>query len=239
MRLDCCWTSEVDAMNDIPNDQDFPTGARPVVVQRSNHSLNRLQSNRSRGQTVMPRMLELASGRWARIAFVLVLIISVFIVPAVVPVSATGTNCITSTSPSGTYTVTPCITAPADLASITGDQTISATYTTTGANPGVAKLIFYLGGNYLITDYGTPYTFTLPSTKFVDGSYSLAVAALMKDGFTSQLSSITVTLNNGITTPPVNNNTFTPTSGTTPPSGQPFVLAAAGDGADGANNAGA
>src|SRR6266496_1419150 len=222
MRLDCCWTSEVDAMNDIPNDQDFPTGARPVVVQRSNHSLNRQQSNRSRGQTVMPRMLELASGRWARIAFVLALIVSVFIVPAAMRVSATGTNCVTTNT--GTYTITPCITAPLDGATISGAVTVSADNgSPTGANPGIAKYIFYLTPinqptpQYLLTDYVSPYSFTLPSNKFVDGTYSLAVVALMKDGTTSNpSSSITITLNNGVTTQPAPQNTFAPTTGTTP-----------------------
>jgi chitodextrinase len=153
-------------------------------------------------------------------------------------VQAAGTSCVTSSPASGAYTVTPCITGPADGATVSGAQTISATYTTTGANPGVAKLIFYFGGQYLITDYQNPYTFTLPSTKFVDGAYTLEVEALMKDGFTSQRASISVTLNNGITTPPVNTNTFTPTNGTTPAAGQPFTLVAAGDGADGATNSG-
>ncbi|HXD11620.1 MAG TPA: metallophosphoesterase, partial [Anaerolineales bacterium] len=154
------------------------------------------------------------------------------------PALAAGTNCVTSGPPSNAYAVTPCITGPADLATVSGLQTVSATYTTSGANPGVAKLYFYLNGEYLITDYSNPYTFSLTTNNWVDGSYVLAVAALMKDGFTSQLSSITLTFNNGVTTPPVNTNTFTPTSGTTPAAGQPFVLAAAGDGADGATNAG-
>jgi len=169
--------------------------------------------------------------------FVILSMLLTIVVPQFpTPVLAAGTNCVTSNSPSGTYTVTPCISIPADGVTISGDQTVTGIYSTTGANPGVAKLIFYLGGQYLLTDYGTPYTFTLPSAKFVDGSYSLGVAALMKDGFTSQLASITITLNNGITTPPVNNNTFTPTTGTIPPAGQPFTLVTAGDGADGATN---
>src|SRR5262245_46563005 len=67
-----------------------------------------------------------------------------------IAVHATGSNCLTSTN--GAYTVTPCITAPADGATLTGEQTVSATYTTTGANPGVAKFIFYLNGQYLIAD---------------------------------------------------------------------------------------
>ena len=186
----------------------------------------------------MPKLLELASGRWARLVLLLVLIISAFIVPAAMRVDATGTNCVTSSPPSATYTITPCITGPADGATVTNSQTVSATYSTTGANPGVAKLIFYLDGQYLLTDYGTPYTFVLDTKRWVDGSHVLAVAALMKDGFTSQLSSISLTFSNGVTIPPVNTNTFTPTSGTTPSAGQPFVLAAAGDGADGATNAG-
>ena len=136
--------------------------------------------------------------------FVAIMVLSnLMVTPLQVPVAyADGTNCIASTSPGGTYTVTPCITAPADGATLTGAQTVSATYTTTGANPGVAKLIFYLNGEYVITDYNSPYTFTLPTNKWVDGSYVLAVSALMKDGFTSQLSSITLTFNNGVTTPP-------------------------------------
>ena len=100
------------------------------------------------------------------------------------PALATGTNCVTS-SPSGdnTYTITLCIDAPADGATITGVQTISATPTPAGATPGVAKLIFSMGtstqpAEYLLTDYQTPYTFTLPSNKFVDGTYALEVVAL-------------------------------------------------------------
>jgi chitodextrinase len=154
------------------------------------------------------------------------------------PVRAAGTNCITSGPAGGAYTITPCITAPADGSTVSGLVTVSANYTTTGANPGVAKLIFYLNGSYLLTDFQSPYSYVLPTTKWVDGTYVLAVSALMKDGFVSQLSSITITFNNGITTPPVNTNTFTPASGTTPVPGQPFVVAAAGDGADGAIYAG-
>ncbi len=48
---------------------------------------------------------------------------------------------------------------------------------------------------------------------------------------------INVTFNNGITEPPVNTNDFTPTSGTTPAAGRPFILVATGDGASGEPNA--
>jgi len=152
-----------------------------------------------------------------------------------VPTVAAGSNCQAS-SPS--YTVTVCITVPADGAGVSGLQTVTATVNVTVPNPGISKLIFYLNGQYLITDYQAPYTFILPTEKWVDGAELLAVEVIMKDGFTSQRASISISFNNGITEPPVNNNVFTPKNGTTPPAGQAFVLAAAGDGADGATNAG-
>src|SRR5262245_15747970 len=97
-----------------------------------------------------------------RLFMSLSLITAILIRQCSTPVLAAGT-CVTSTSLSGTYTVTPCIDAPTDGATLSGTPTITASYTTTGANPGVAKFIFYLGGQYLITDYAAPYTFVLPS----------------------------------------------------------------------------
>ena len=56
----------------------------------------------------------------------------------------------------------------------------------------------------------------------------------MRDGYiTANQASINLSFNNGITQPPVNNGTFTPSIGTTPPSGSPFIVVASGDGADG------
>ena len=154
------------------------------------------------------------------------------------PALAAGNACHTSGPPSAAYSVTTCITGPADGATISGTSNVTATISTTVPNPGVAKAIFYLGGEYLLTDYQTPYTYALPTTKWVDGNRLLEVEVVMKDGFTSQRASISLNFNNGIIQPPVNNSTFTPKSGTTPPAGQSFVLAAVGDGADGATNAG-
>jgi hypothetical protein len=77
----------------------------------------------------------------------------------------------------------------------------------------------------------------LPTNQWVDGAYTLAAEADMKDGFTTTQASISLTFNTGTATPPVNNKVFTPTHGTNPASGQPFVVAAAGDGAGGEPNA--
>ncbi len=64
--------------------------------------------------------------------------------------------------------------------------TVTATATVTGTNPGIQRMVFYLtGGVYLLTDYQSPYTFTLATTKWVDGLYALSVSALMRDGFTN------------------------------------------------------
>jgi len=167
-----------------------------------------------------------------------IILISLVVVAFQIPALAAGNNCHTSNHPSGSYSVTVCITSPAEGATISGVRNVTATVSTNGTNPGVAKLIFYLGGEYLLTDFQTPFSFDLPTTKWVDGSRLLEVEVLMKDGFISQHASISLTFNNGISQPPVNNNTFIPKSGTTPPSGQSFTLVAAGDGADGATNAG-
>ncbi|HLO34187.1 MAG TPA: DNRLRE domain-containing protein [Anaerolineales bacterium] len=175
---------------------------------------------------------------WLKVFIVFTMLINLATFFPSGPALAASNSCKASGPPSASYTLTVCITSPADGATISGSKTISASVSLTGTNPGISKLIFYLSGDYLITDYQTPYTFVLPTTKWVDGSRLLEVEAIMKDGFTSKRASINVVFNNGITQPPVNTKTFTPKHGTTPPTGQAFVLAAAGDGADGATNAG-
>ena len=150
---------------------------------------------------------------------------------------ALGTECSTSSSPGAVYLVTVCLASPADNATVSGNTSISATVSVTGTNPGVQKLLFYLGGEYLLTDYAAPYTFVIPTTKFVDGTRLLEVEAKMRDGLTYGRGAITLTFVNGIVQPPVNTNSFTPASGTSPAAGRPFVLVATGDGASGEPNA--
>jgi chitodextrinase len=148
---------------------------------------------------------------------------------------AMATPTCTSSGP-GTYTATVCITSPATGATVSDLPTVTATVDVTAGGPGVRRMIFSLAGSYLITDFTAPFTFILPTTKFADGTRTLSVQALMRDGFTTAPTSISLTFSNGLTKPPVNHNTFTPRTGT-PTNGDPFVLAAAGDGADGSLNA--
>src|SRR5687767_14079683 len=173
---------------------------------------------------------------FSKLFLAFIILFNLSIPSPVQPALAAGENCVTSSPNNGAYAVTPCITVPADGATVSGLQTVSAVVTVTGTNPGIAKLIFYLNGEYLLTDFQSPYTFTLPTTDWVDGWKSLSVEVLMKDTFTSQRSSISLFFLNGITQPPVNNHTFTPTSGITPAPGQPFIVATTGDGAGGTAN---
>ena len=143
-------------------------------------------------------------------------------------------DCSSSTPSSGAYTVTLCFTAPASGSVVSGPVTVEVSATVTGTSPGIIRMVFYIDGADLLIDYQSPYSFVLPTTKWQDGDYTIAVEAVMRDGYvTTNQASLLLTFNNGINQPPVNNNTFTPSSGTTPPDGSPFVVVAAGDGADG------
>ena len=170
----------------------------------------------------------------------IILLVVSFSVKEFTPVAAAplaAPVCASSGPSGGAYTVNICISAPAANATLTGNATVTATATVTGTNPGIQRMIFYLtGGTYLLTDYQSPYTFTLPTTKWQDGVYALSVAALMRDGFTTQQTLIGVTFSNGNSSPPVNGNTFHPTSGR-PANGSPYTVIAVGDGASGETNA--
>jgi chitodextrinase len=150
------------------------------------------------------------------------------------PSRANAAACQTTGPTAGAYTVTICLTAPLDGASVFGVTPVTATVSTTGTSPGVQKLFFYLDGQYALTDYQAPYSFNIPTDQYVDGVKTIEVEASMRDGYvTAPRASLSATFTNGVTTPPVNNRTFTPKTGTAPPAGQPFVIAASGDGAGG------
>jgi uncharacterized repeat protein (TIGR01451 family) len=142
-------------------------------------------------------------------------------------------NCPTSGPADGSYTVTLCFDNPADGSTASGAVPVTVTPTFGGTSPGIQRMRFYLDGAYLLTDYEAPYTFSLPSDSFVDGLRTLEVEALMRDGFVTQRASISLTFQNGVTTPPPPRTGFSPTSGTSPPPGRPLILAATGDGAGG------
>jgi chitodextrinase len=160
------------------------------------------------------------------------------VAPTPTPDYAPLSTCASSTPPSGTYTVTLCFTEPSSGSAITGDTSVTISVDVTGTNPGVARVQFFINNYQLITDFQTPYSFLLPTTKWQDGIYNISVTAFMRDGYnTANQASIDLTFNNGISQPPTNQGSFTPSSGTNPPVGSPFTVVAAGDGVDGANYA--
>ena len=178
--------------------------------------------------------------RWA-IFIIVITAISGFLASQT-PVQAVST-CVTSGPASSAYTVTVCITNPADRTTLTGDSPVTGTVIVSpapapgAANP-VQRIVFYLGGDYLLTDYQSPYNFILPTTRWIDGSYPLAVEAKMRDGFVTNQSVIQVNFNNGVTSIPVNTRQFTPAPGTNPQlPDDPLIVAAVGDGAGGETSA--
>src|ERR1041385_4097340 len=83
----------------------------------------------------------------------------------------TASNCTTS-SPAGTYTITVCITAPANGSTISGQRNVTGTVSWgAGTHPAVSKLVFNLGPDYLLTAFKSPYTFSLLSSQFIDATY--------------------------------------------------------------------
>lgn len=150
----------------------------------------------------------------------------------------TSPVCNSSGPASGAYTVTLCLTAPSAGAVLVGASQVTVTLSVTGTNPGVRRMVFNLNNGYLLTDYQSPYTFSLPTQKYADGTVPLKVQAVMRDGFTTQFTSQDVTFANGNASAPVNGNSFTPSTGRPVGPGEQFVVAAAGDAASGEVNAG-
>ncbi|HEY8845294.1 MAG TPA: Ig-like domain-containing protein, partial [Candidatus Limnocylindrales bacterium] len=117
-------------------------------------------------------------------------------------------------------------------ATLSGSSTVTLTVTPSGG-PGVQRTSFKIDGGLLLTDFGAPYTFTLDSRRWGDGTHVISATATMRDAFITTATSVTVTFSNGFQNPPPNTNTFHPTAGTSPAPGAPLMVAATGDGSDG------
>ncbi len=141
--------------------------------------------------------------------------------------------CITGSQSPGSYSAKVCISAPANGATLTRDAGVTVTVTVTGNSPGVQHVAYYLDGKPLLEDFTHPYTFSLPSNLWADGPHTLSAEALLRDGYTTPRASISVVLQNGNAAAPGSSQQFQATTGMNPPSGQPFVVAAVGDGAGG------
>jgi hypothetical protein len=148
-------------------------------------------------------------------------------------VIADAPPCTTTTTT--TFSVQICLTQPAPGSTVSGAVTVTATASPPTGGLRVVRMQFLVDGVYALTDYQSPYTFVLPTARWVDGLHSLSVAAIMSDPAATQTSSASesLTFSNGVTVVPPNNNPPTITSGTTPAPGANLVVAAVGDGAGG------
>ncbi len=170
-------------------------------------------------------------GHGPRQLLVVVLITLALALASTTTAGAIGPSC--NTTSFGSYTVKVCLTVGGSATTLTGDATVSATVTITGSSPGIRKLEFEQDGAYLLTDFESPYTFTLPTATFVDGTHTHRLDVFLRDGNTAFSPVLSVTFNNGVTSPPPQPTGFQPTSGRPAAPGEPFIVAATGDGASG------
>ncbi len=168
-------------------------------------------------------------GRKAGLAVVLALLV-LLAQPAASAHAAS--TCQSSGPGSQAYTVTVCITQPTNGSVASGALPVTATISVSGSNPGLRWPVFYLDGSYFTMTWVTPSQITLPTAHYLDGPHTLSYEAQMSDGFNSARATVNLVFANGVTSPPVNTNKFSPAF-SSPQPGQPFVVAAAGDGAVG------
>jgi hypothetical protein len=84
----------------------------------------------------------------------------------------------------------------------------------------------------LLRDFEEPYTLTLPTERWTDGPYRLDVAATFEDGFTTSLTGMALSLNNGVSRMPVSTGGWDPYS-VREGDENAVTVAAVGDGAGG------
>jgi hypothetical protein len=145
----------------------------------------------------------------------------------------TESGCVGSPVTTDSNSVAICFTSPADNASLTGDAHVAVATNLVNESSDIQSIVFSLNKDYLLTDYSSTYAFTLPTEKWADGTYTILAVVHLRSSITMAHAQISVKFNNGNATAPVNPNHFTPSTGTIPANGQPFVVAASGDGASG------
>ena len=147
------------------------------------------------------------------------------------PGSVVAEGC--ATTDHGAYTAMLCLHVAGGP--LSGEAPVSVTFSSSDARTLVRELEVELDGQHLVSDYEDPFEFRLPSYLFGDGNHTLSATALLRDGSRTQPVSFTVAFGNGGQQPAA--TSFVPTSGTAPIAGRPFIVAAAGDGAGGEQQA--
>jgi hypothetical protein len=130
------------------------------------------------------------------------------------PVSPTPTP-----TPSPTPDTTPpsvSLSAPSNGATISGTQVVSGS---ASDNVGVSKVTLYVDGSLVASDTATPYTFSLDTTKYSNGTHTIYLEAFDAAGNHSDSATVSISVKNNATTSPTNGGTNpvtpTPTTPTT------------------------
>lgn len=100
------------------------------------------------------------------------------------------------TPPSDTSSPVTVVTSPTDNTVIKGTASVTATATDDVA---VLKVVFYLNNAIVATALNDPYQFTLDTTKYADGTYTLKTIAYDTSGNTATSSPISVQILNAST----------------------------------------
>jgi hypothetical protein len=147
--------------------------------------------------------------------------------------------CATSGPEDLSYIVELCLTAPGANATLEGRMPVEATLAVASETAPPARFLqFFLteserdGSVSLLRDYVSPFTFTLPTERWTDGSYRLTVAATFTDGFVTPETALSVSLSNGVARRPVSTGRWEPVQ-VTGTGNEPVIVAAVGDGAGG------
>lgn len=154
--------------------------------------------------------------------------------PMVLPV---GTPCVDSGPAGGSYVARVCITDPADgstfgIAPVTANATVTAV---SGTLPVISSLRFYFpkyddpGHSALTTDFASPWTVQIPTTRYKAGAYRLETTVAFADGFITSFNSVYMQLNSGVINTPHSDGSWSPATS----SASPLTVVAVGDGAGG------
>jgi len=146
---------------------------------------------------------------WATLACFLLIIASIHYIPAAHPKSAlaAGTPCIDNGPTGGAYVAHVCFTTPADGAVLSASPaTISvAVSAASGTLPVISRVKFYFtittstSHSEILSDFASPYTMQLPTTRWVKGNYRLEATVEFADGYTTTTYALLmITLNNGV-----------------------------------------
>jgi len=147
-----------------------------------------------------------------------------------VPAASASATCSTTDAPGG-YTVQLCLTAPGEGATVSGAATVAAAVEVGGTAPAVNGITYTLDGAYLLFDEQTPYSFVLHTDRYPTARHSMSASVVFSGGYSTPPLNLSFRIAAAEDPPPP--PAFTPTAGTDPAEGKPFLVAAVGDGASG------